>query len=114
MNFKPDTAFFKIKPTKRSNPEDRTTLDVLHQYQLQRMKQEDESVEQLIARTEALKKQIDTTNDDILRGQLENKYIRLQEELCKKQKTDRVLNALQLSMQEFLAVLQIVSFLAQL
>ena len=90
MNFKPDTAFFKIKPTKRSNPEDRTTLDVLHQYQLQRMKQEDESVEQLIARTEGLKKQIDTTNDDILRGQLENKYIRLQEELCKKQKKDRV------------------------
>ncbi len=34
---KPQAAFFKIRPTKRSNPEARTTLDSLHQFTVEKM-----------------------------------------------------------------------------
>ena len=35
-----EDAFFKIRPTKKSNPEERTTLDVIHQSQLKRIQDE--------------------------------------------------------------------------
>lgn len=42
-----ETGFFKIRPTKRSNPEERTTLDVIHQFQLRKIMGESEEVEEL-------------------------------------------------------------------
>ena len=85
-----DTAFFKIKPTKRSSAEERTTLDVIHQHQLTLMKVEHDQVEGLTKNLEDLQNRIDGTTDDIMRGQMENKYIRLKEDLSKKDKEDRV------------------------
>ena len=90
MDTSSDTAFFKIKPTKRSNPEERTTLDVIHQHQLSLMKSEEQQVSGLKDRLEQLNTQIEHTNDDILRGQLENKFIRMKEETDKKNKKDRI------------------------
>ena len=90
MEASSDTAFFKIKPTKRSNPEERTTLDVIHQHQLSLMKLEQHQVSGLKQRLQDLNVEIQQTSDDILRGQLENKFIRIKEETDKKNKEDRV------------------------
>ena len=90
MESSSDTAFFKIKPTKRSNPEERTTLDVIHQHQLTLMTSEKSQVPGLKEKMSQLDREIHHTSDDILRGQLENKMIRMKEETEKKNKKDRV------------------------
>lgn len=83
-------GFFKIKPTKRSNPEERTTLDVVHQFQLKRIEEDKEEAVILKQELDELEAEIRNTTDDLLRGQLENQYVRLQEEFEVKQKEDRV------------------------
>jgi predicted nucleic acid-binding Zn-ribbon protein len=90
MSGKAQDGFFKIRPTKRSNPEERTTLDVIHQFQLKKIVEEKEEAAVLEEEANTLKTQIDQTNDDLLRGQLENQYVRLQEELGEKKKDDRI------------------------
>ncbi len=90
MSGKSQEGFFKIRPTKRSNPEERTTLDVIHQFQLKRIEEEKEEAVFLEEEANTLKTQIEETNDDLLRGQLENQFVRLQEELGEKKKEDRI------------------------
>lgn len=85
-----EEGFFKIRPTKRSNPEERTTLDVMHQYQLKKISEEKDEVQFIEEDITLLKNQIETTNDDLIRGQLENQLYRLSEELEVKNKDDRV------------------------
>jgi hypothetical protein len=85
-----EEGFFKIRPTKRSNPEERTTLDVMHQYQLKKISEEKEEVQFIEEDITTLKNQIDTTHDDLVRGQLENQLSRLSEELEVKNKDDRI------------------------
>jgi len=90
MSGKAQEGFFKIRPTKRSNPEERTTLDVIHQFQLKKIVEEKEEAKQIEEEINALQTQIDQTNDDLMRGQLENQFVRLQEEFSHKQKDDRL------------------------
>ena len=90
MSGKAQEGFFKIRPTKRSNPEERTTLDVIHQFQLKKIVEEKEEAKQIEDEIHALQTQIDQTNDDLMRGQLENQFVRLQEEFTHKQKDDRL------------------------
>lgn len=85
-----EEGFFKIRPTKRSNPEERTTLDVMHQYQLKKITEEKEEAELIKEDIMILKNQIINTNDDLIRGQLENQLSRLSEELEQKKKDDRI------------------------
>jgi predicted RNA-binding Zn-ribbon protein involved in translation (DUF1610 family) len=85
-----EEGFFKIRPTKRSNPEERTTLDVMHQYQLKKITEDKEESQFIEEDISLLKNQIDSTNDDLVRGQLENQLMRLSEELEVKNKNDRV------------------------
>lgn len=85
-----EEGFFKIRPTKRSNPEERTTLDVMHQYQLKKITEEKEESQFIEEDISLLKNQIDSTNDDLIRGQLENQLTRLSEELEVKNKGDRI------------------------
>ena len=64
--------FFKIRPSKRSNPEARTTLDTVHQHYLSKAKDIGEQLTTLEHRRESL---INTYNDevnDIERFRLEN------------------------------------------
>ena len=66
-----DTAFFKIRPTKRSNPEDRTTLDVIHQFQVRKIigeKEDATELEEDYAHNNNILKGI---ADELVRGQLE-------------------------------------------
>ncbi len=90
MSGKPQEGFFKIRPTKRSNPEERTTLDVIHQFQLKKIAEEQEEATYLQDEVNDLKHQIENTNDDLMRGQLENQFVRLKEELDEKKKDDRL------------------------
>ncbi len=57
--------FFKIRPTKRSNPEARTTLDSIHQAHLTRLKEESENVEELEQEFRGLREKIQSCQDDI-------------------------------------------------
>jgi hypothetical protein len=90
MSGKGDEGFFKIRQTKRSNPEERTTLDVIHQCQLKRLDEEKDEVRLIEEDIGTLQNRINTTTDDLHRGQLENQLIRLKEELQEKNKDDRV------------------------
>jgi predicted nucleic acid-binding Zn-ribbon protein len=90
MSGKSQDGFFKIRPTKRSNPEERTTLDVIHQHQLKKIQEEKEEVVILQEESKELKEQIESTTDDLLRGQLENQHVRLEEELAEKNKEGRL------------------------
>lgn len=83
-------GFFKMKPTKRSNPEERTTLDVIHQCQIKKIQEESVEVEELEQYIEQLRDQIANTTDDLARGQLENQLVRLEEEFSEKSKEDRL------------------------
>ena len=57
--------FFKIRPTKRSNPEARTTLDSIHHAHLTRLVDESENVEEIEQAFRQLKERIHSCQDDI-------------------------------------------------
>jgi predicted nucleic acid-binding Zn-ribbon protein len=94
MSGKNEEGFFKIKPTKRSNPEERTTLDVVHQCQLKKIIDEQSDVRSLQEDISTLTNQIEETSDDLVRGQLENQLYRLKQELETKQNNERVFDYL--------------------
>jgi predicted RNA-binding Zn-ribbon protein involved in translation (DUF1610 family) len=82
--------FFKIKPTKRSNPEERTTLDVMHQCQIKKIQDDYSELNDLETCIQELRKTTEETNDDLVRGQMENQLVRLEEEFNEKKKSDRL------------------------
>lgn len=60
-----DSAFFKVKSSKRSNPEARTTLDAIHNQKVQNMIEQQINVAQYKQQLEDLKKKINETTSDI-------------------------------------------------
>jgi predicted RNA-binding Zn-ribbon protein involved in translation (DUF1610 family) len=82
--------FFKVKPTKRSNPEERTTLDVMHQCQVKKIQDDYSEINDLESCIQELRQQIEETKDDLVRGQMENQLVRLEEEYKEKNKSDRL------------------------
>lgn len=87
-----EDAFFKIRPTKRSNPEARTTLDALHQAQISaiqnRMKQKDE----LLLQKEQLEEQLEKITDDVTYEKLEQQLKELTQEIEKREKNSEILD----------------------
>lgn len=81
---------FKIKPSKKSNVEERTTLDVIHQQQLIKISGDQEDSKVMQQSMAELSKRITETSDELIRGQLENKYNRLKSQHDEKQKEGRV------------------------
>lgn len=63
--------FFKIRPTKRSNPEARTTLDSIHQAHLNKLLEESQSLEDIEEYYKELKEKIKECTDDIEKVKLE-------------------------------------------
>jgi hypothetical protein len=59
------SAFFQIKPTKRSNPEARTTLDAIHNQKVQSMIEQKENINIYKEQLDSLKKKINTSESDI-------------------------------------------------
>jgi len=60
-----DSAFFKVKSSKRSNPEARTTLDAIHHQKIQNMMEEKEKVGTYKKEQDALKKKLEETSSDM-------------------------------------------------
>ena len=63
--------FFKIRPSKRSNPEARTTLDTVHQHYLTKIKDSTENVHMLRNKHTALTGEYKKEHSDIERYQIE-------------------------------------------
>ncbi len=57
--------FFKIRPTKRSNPEARTTLDSLHQTRIQKMLEKEEQLNKMREEIEEILEKLRGTIDEI-------------------------------------------------
>lgn len=85
-------GFFKIKPTKRSNPEERTTLDVIHHYQFNKIINEKDIVNDLQEQYSEIKKLCDQSNDELVKGQYELRLEKITKEIQEKTKDDRVFN----------------------
>lgn len=76
--------FFKIRPTKRSNPEARTTLDSIHHAHLNKLVEESESIEGLENEFHDLKDRIKRCTDDIEKVKLDKEYQDLLKEYKKR------------------------------
>jgi hypothetical protein len=74
-------AFFKIRPTKRSNPEARTTLDRLHQVRVEEMRQRQEEIKQLQEEIQEINTKCRETTDVILYEQLQKRKKDIQKEI---------------------------------
>jgi len=66
-----ESAFFKVKSTKRSNPEARTTLDAIHNQKIQTMLEEQKQVGKYKEEREALQKRLEDTTSDMELWRLE-------------------------------------------
>ena len=77
-------AFFKIRATKRSNPESRTTLDTVHQVQLASMKERQEEVADLQNKYDELENGLGTVSDDIAYEQTQQQMKVLNKEIEKR------------------------------
>ena len=60
-----ESAFFKVKSTKRSNPEARTTLDAIHNKKIQTMMEEKQQVQKYKEEIEAFQTKINATTSDM-------------------------------------------------
>ena len=60
-----ESAFFKVKSSKRSNPEARTTLDAIHHQKIQSMMEEKEKVGKYKQEQDVLKKKMSETTSDM-------------------------------------------------
>jgi hypothetical protein len=60
-----DSAFFKVKSSKRSNPEARTTLDAIHHQKVQHLMEQQENIDNYKAELAALQQKISQSTSDI-------------------------------------------------
>jgi len=72
-----DKAYFNIKQTKRSNPEARTTLDNLHQIQMNNLQREKEDITSVEERIQELEKKSRESSDIIVKSQYEDEADKL-------------------------------------
>jgi hypothetical protein len=77
-------AFFKIRPTKRSNPEARTTLDTVHQVQLGAMLEREKQVHELEESLNSLETSLAEVSDDVQYEVIEQQIKVLQKEIQKR------------------------------
>jgi hypothetical protein len=84
--------FFKIRPTKRSNPEARTTLDSLHQTKIQKMLEKEEEVHTIMESIEGITRQLRETLDEIQYEQLQKKKRELEREMERVQNQNEIMD----------------------
>ena len=60
-----DSAFFKVKSSKRSNPEARTTLDAIHHQKVQHLMEQQKNIESYKTELATLQQKISTSTSDI-------------------------------------------------
>ena len=73
--------FFKIRPSRRSNPESRTTLDTVHQHNLSKIRCLDQDIKHMKSQTNQLLEQYRGETSDIERYKLEKEIKVIQNKL---------------------------------
>lgn len=86
----PIDGFFKTKPTKRSNLEERTTLDTIHQFQVQKIMSEKNDLGDLQDEYDDLIMRIENEGDELRRGQYERRLDNIQGLIHEKSKDDKI------------------------
>lgn len=76
-------AFFKIRPTKRSNPESRTTLDCLHQVHIQGILNNEVDATESHSELQRVEAELAATKDEVRYEQLIKRQSELQKEIEK-------------------------------
>jgi DNA repair exonuclease SbcCD ATPase subunit len=76
-----DSAFFKVKSSKRSNPEARTTLDAIHNQKVQQMLEQKDNLNKYKEEVEQLQDKINKTVSDIEIWRLERDLENLQKKI---------------------------------
>ena len=76
-----DSAFFKVKSSKRSNPEARTTLDAIHNQKVQNMLEEKDNINKYIEHVIELQNKIKDTSSDIEIWRLEREIETLEKKI---------------------------------
>jgi hypothetical protein len=76
-----DSAFFKVKSSKRSNPEARTTLDAIHNQKVQNMIEQKENIDVYKDKLAQLKKKVSETTSDIEIWRLEREAESLEKKI---------------------------------
>ena len=84
--------YFKIRPTKRSNPEARTTLDAIHQVKMSQLLEQKEGVGSLKLHEKQLLREIETCENIIERNLKENKLREVKREIQSITKEEDMLN----------------------
>jgi hypothetical protein len=79
-----EDAFFKIRPTKRSNPEARTTLDSLHTLRVHNMLDREKDIESLREEIAQLQKSCRETRDEVVYEQFQKRIKDLEKEIEKR------------------------------
>ena len=85
-------AFFKIRPTKRSNPEARTTLDSLHQVRIKTMIEKEGEVKKLKEDIQALHSRARTAADEIQYEQIQRKCRELEQEIHQRENKNEIMD----------------------
>jgi len=75
------SVFFKVKSSKRSNPEARTTLDAIHNQHIQQLLDEKKNIQQYKDELEQLKKKITETTSTIDLWRLERNHEALEKKI---------------------------------
>lgn len=84
--------FFKIRPTKRSNPEARTTLDSLHQTRVQKMLEKEDMLHSLQKEIQELSGQLRETVDEIQYELLQKKKRELERDIARVEHKNEILD----------------------
>lgn len=87
-----EDAFFKIRPTKRSNPESRTTLDRLHQVRLQSILEKESNVFHIKDSIQQIQEESITVKDEVHYDQLLRQKRGLEKELEKREHQSEIMD----------------------
>lgn len=87
-----NSVFFKIKSSKRSNPETRTMLDALHNQKVTNFIEEKNNLSILRNKFHDIDKKIKNSKNEIEKWQLEREKVQLEKELNSIQKDDKIMD----------------------
>ena len=85
-------AFFKIRPTKRSNPEARTTLDSLHRVRVQGILEKETELSDLKSRLLGIEEREGILTDEIEYDQLQKQKRNVQKEIERREDSSEILD----------------------
>lgn len=86
------SAFFKIRPTKRSNPESRTTLDRLHQVHIETMRAKEDDIEDLKREIVELQAKCREVTDEVEYERIQRRSRDIEREVQQRKNNNEILD----------------------